>query len=201
MRGLSPASTLEEMGLVLQRMAVLQVVPSALDDPTRSGRDRCAWQAPCRPTRPSCCTACACIGSGRGELGLLAFKPGQPDGGICRPDDGVVLRLLAFKPATDRVSDLVLPAGQRLPVLDRPGPVGGAAVVAEAAAARPAQRALPAAQPSIEPVQVRLQADSVRDGVAAATAAQTLSPSAEGDFWHAHRAGADRQRSHCRHGA
>jgi DNA polymerase-3 subunit gamma/tau len=58
-------------------------------------------------------------------------------------------------------------------------------VVAEAAAARPAQRALPTAQPSIEPVQVRLQADSVRDGVAAATAAQTLSPSAEGDFWHA----------------
>jgi DNA polymerase-3 subunit gamma/tau len=144
-------------------------------------------------------------------LRLLAFKPGQPvmaEKKTLKPAAPAVERAPVVpatkvvapavfeqksapahippnKFATDRVADLVLPAGQRLPVLDRPGPVGGAVVVAEAAAARPAQRALPAAQPSIEPVQVRLQADSVRDGVAAATAAQTLSPSAEGDFWHA----------------
>jgi hypothetical protein len=42
LRGLSPASTLEEMGLVLQRMAVLQVVPSALDDSDPEAAEICA---------------------------------------------------------------------------------------------------------------------------------------------------------------
>ena len=89
LRGLSPASTLEEMGLVLQRMAVLQVVPSALDDsdPEAAEIARLAETMPADETQ---LLYSMCL-HGRGELGLA-------------PDEYaaltmVLLRLLAFKPA------------------------------------------------------------------------------------------------------
>ena len=89
LRGLSPASTLEEMGLVLQRMAVLQVVPSAADDadPDAAEIARLAQAMPADETQ---LLYSMCL-HGRGELGLA-------------PDEYaaltmVLLRLLAFKPA------------------------------------------------------------------------------------------------------
>ncbi|MDH5206549.1 MAG: DNA polymerase III subunit gamma/tau, partial [Hylemonella sp.] len=87
--GLSAASTLEEMSVVLQRMAVLQAVPDALDvsDPEAAEISRLAELLPPDETQ---LLYSLCL-HGRGELGLA-------------PDEYaaltmVLLRLLAFKPA------------------------------------------------------------------------------------------------------
>jgi DNA polymerase-3 subunit gamma/tau len=86
--GLSAASTLEEMSLVLQRMAVLQAVPDALDDadPQALELSRLASLLPEDETQ---LLYSLCL-HGRAELGLA-------------PDEYaaltmVLLRLLAFKP-------------------------------------------------------------------------------------------------------
>ena len=87
-QGLSPASTLEEMSLVLQRMAVLQAVPAAADesDPDAADAARLAQLMPADETQ---LLYSMCL-HGRAELGLA------PDeyAGLTM----VLLRLLAFKP-------------------------------------------------------------------------------------------------------
>ncbi|QCB45642.1 DNA polymerase III subunit gamma/tau [Hydrogenophaga sp. PAMC20947] len=90
--GLSAASTLEEMTSVLQRMAVLQVVPdraasASLDDPDAEELGRLAMALPADETQ---LLYSLCL-HGRAELGLA-------------PDEYaaltmVLLRLMAFKPA------------------------------------------------------------------------------------------------------
>jgi DNA polymerase-3 subunit gamma/tau len=86
--GLSAASTLEEMTVVLQRMAVLQAVPGSADesDPEAAETARLAARLPADETQ---LLYSLCL-HGRGELGLA-------------PDEYaaltmVLLRLLAFKP-------------------------------------------------------------------------------------------------------
>ena len=86
--GLSAASTLEEMSTVLQRMAVLQAVPDAVDpaDPQAAVLTRLAQTLPMDETQ---LLYSMCL-HGRAELGLA-------------PDEYaaltmVLLRLLAFKP-------------------------------------------------------------------------------------------------------
>lgn len=86
--GLSAASTLEEMTVVLQRMAVLQAVPDSADasDPEAAETARLAGLLPADETQ---LLYSLCL-HGRGELGLA-------------PDEYaaltmVLLRLLAFKP-------------------------------------------------------------------------------------------------------
>ncbi len=86
--GLSAASTLEEMTVVLQRMAVLQAVPDSADDsdPEAAETARLAALLPVDETQ---LLYSLCL-HGRGELGLA-------------PDEYaaltmVLLRLLAFKP-------------------------------------------------------------------------------------------------------
>jgi DNA polymerase-3 subunit gamma/tau len=93
LNGLSAASTLEEMSAVLQRMAVLQAVPSAAaeaddTDPEAADLARLAALMPADETQ---LLYSICL-HGRGELGLA-------------PDEYaaltmVLLRLLAFKPQT-----------------------------------------------------------------------------------------------------
>jgi DNA polymerase-3 subunit gamma/tau len=93
LNGLNAASTLEEMTAVLQRMAVLQAVPGhadaqALDDPDAHEIERLALSLPADETQ---LLYSLCL-HGRAELGLA-------------PDEYaaltmVLLRLLAFKPAT-----------------------------------------------------------------------------------------------------
>jgi DNA polymerase-3 subunit gamma/tau len=93
LNGLSAASTLEEMSTVLQRMAVMQAVPSAATeadetDPEASETVRLAALMPADETQ---LLYSICL-HGRGELGLA-------------PDEYaaltmVLLRLLAFKPQT-----------------------------------------------------------------------------------------------------
>ncbi|EJE53734.1 DNA polymerase III, subunit gamma/tau, partial [Acidovorax sp. CF316] len=93
MNGLSAASTLEEMSAVLQRMAVFQAVPQMVgavdaDDPEAAETARLSAAMPADETQ---LLYSLCL-HGRGELGLA-------------PDEYaaltmVLLRLLAFKPAT-----------------------------------------------------------------------------------------------------
>ena len=93
LNGLSAASTLEEMSLVLQRMAVLQAVPSvaAQADGSDPDADETARLADLMPADETQLLYSLCL-HGRGELGLA------PDeyAGITM----VLLRLLAFKPAS-----------------------------------------------------------------------------------------------------
>ncbi len=88
--GLSPGSTLEEMSLVLQRMAVLQLVPAKEIDEADPDAGETARLAACMPADETQLLYSMCL-HGRGELGLA-------------PDEYaaltmVLLRLLAFKPA------------------------------------------------------------------------------------------------------
>ncbi len=89
LHGLSPASMLEEMGAVLQRMAVLQVVPDSTDEADPDAADL-ARLAALMPRDETQLLYSLCL-HGVGELGLA-------------PDEYaaltmVLLRLLAFKPA------------------------------------------------------------------------------------------------------
>jgi DNA polymerase-3 subunit gamma/tau len=112
--GLSAGAALEEMSMVLQRMAVLQAVPAAADSADEEGATiaRLAQQMPADETQ---LLYSICL-HGRAELGLA-------------PDEYaaltmVLLRLLAFKPAA---------AGEKKTLND-----GGAGVAARAQPAEPA---------------------------------------------------------------
>ncbi len=108
LNGLSAASTLEEMSAVLQRMAVLQAVPGAgaqLDesDPEAADMLRLAELMPADETQ---LLYSICL-HGRAELGLA-------------PDEYaaltmVLLRLLAFKPATGQ-----RPSAEKKTLIDAP---------------------------------------------------------------------------------
>ncbi len=129
--GLNPASVLEDMAAVLQRMAVHQAVPGALDDdadPDAQDTARLAQRLPADETQ---LLYSLCL-HGAAELGLA-------------PDEYaaltmVLLRLLAFKPASPRV------AVQEKKTLND-GPSGQAA----APASRTPAMAQPAASPLAEP--------------------------------------------------
>ena len=146
LHGLSPASTLEEMGMVLQSMAVLQAVPSAADDadPDAAELARLAQAMPADETQ---LLYSMCL-HGRGELGLA-------------PDEYaaltmVLLRLLAFKPA----GSAARPAEKKTLIDAVPPPAAPVAAVPQALA--PASRpevptvpAVPAATPVPPPVTVQ----------------------------------------------
>ncbi len=134
--GLSAASTLEEMTVVLQRMAVMQAVPDAADDsdPEAAETARLATLLPPDETQ---LLYSLCL-HGRGELGLA-------------PDEYaaltmVLLRLLAFKPG-------IYPGSAEKKTLKTPEPVvgGTAAAARPQPAAHPAPPAPPAAARPITP--------------------------------------------------
>ena len=161
LNGLSAASTLEEMSSVLQRMAVLQAVPSALDaddtDPEAADVARLAALMPADETQ---LLYSLCL-HGRGELGLA-------------PDEYaaltmVLLRLLAFKPRAD-LSPVAekktlnrplaevsrpLPVPTPVPQPPMPSPVSAPAAMPVArpapAQATPVPTSLPAASPQPTP--------------------------------------------------
>ena len=109
LHGLSPASMLEEMSAVLQRMAVLQVVPDSSDAADPDGADL-ARLAALMPRDETQLLYSLCL-HGAGELGLA-------------PDEYaaltmVLLRLLAFKPAA-----LLAPPQEKKTLIDA-RPAGG----------------------------------------------------------------------------
>jgi DNA polymerase III subunit gamma/tau len=200
LHGLSAASTLEEMSAVLQRMAVVQAVPSATDatDSESVEIERLAGLMPADETQ---LLYSICL-HGRTELGLA-------------PDEYaaltmVLLRLLAFKsprnvsaqaapekktPADPRPAQLQAPAPARtaVPVPQRPAPVqaAGAPPGRVLPVVDPPLRKPPTRQPEAAPngrssgeivgVPVRMQSESPREN---ASAAAVLVPTPEGDFWH-----------------
>jgi DNA polymerase-3 subunit gamma/tau len=207
--GLSAASTLEEMSLVLQRMAVLQAVPQAADGGSDPDAAEIARLAEAMPADETQLLYSICL-HGRGELGLA-------------PDEYsaltmVLLRLLAFKPgATAEKKTLNEPRRASAPAvsapLQAPAPARAAApvpVVAPAPVAAPssapetASAALPPGRvlPVVDPpraaaqrpepmpapreaagvvgVPVRVPPEPLREAAAPAP----LQPTEEGDFWH-----------------
>jgi DNA polymerase III subunit gamma/tau len=201
--GLSAASTLEEMSAVLQRMAVIQAVPSA----AHSGDSEAAEIARLAAAMPADETQLLysmCL-HGRAELGLapdeyagltmvllrlLAFKPAekktltpaeQPRAAAAAP-----VREPAPQPLTKSAAPLQVPVAARAAVPAVGAPPGRVLPVVEQRPERPTGRANPQAarngHPSGEVVQVpvRQQSESTREAAAPAPLVLTE----EGDFWH-----------------
>ena len=148
LNGLSAASTLEEMATVLQRMAVMQVVPgmSAADDSDPEAADT-ARLAAAMPADETQLLYSMCL-HGRAELGLA-------------PDEYaaltmVLLRLLAFKPGSavrisaEKKTLIEAPARSPLPVR-APAPVMAPVVQAPAPQPPPPVPAPPAVVAQVPP--------------------------------------------------
>jgi len=201
LHGFSAASTLEEMSAVLQRMAVIQAVPSAADS-SDSESAEIARLAGLLPADETQLLYSMCL-HGRAELGLapdeyaaltmvllrlLAFKaPVKPRSGDSRDAPGgqpekktlnetrtpVRAPLQASPPARTAVPAVGAPPGRVLPVVE-PAPAKAPQRPPGAVDGRPAGE--------VVGVPVRVQLESARDNLAAAG---QLVPTEEGDFWHA----------------
>ena len=140
--GLSAASTLEEMATVLQRMAVLQMAGPMEEDATDPLAQELLRVAALMPVDETQLLYSICL-HGRADLGLA-------------PDEYaaltmVLLRLLAFKPATEKKT-LLIAEGDAGEVAAAPAAVVAAARRTAAAPARSATDSVPAAaQPAMAP--------------------------------------------------
>ena len=139
--GLSAGATLEDLTLVLQRMAVLQAVPAAAEgaDPADPEAAEISRLAALLPPDETQLLYSLCL-HGRAELGLA-------------PDEYaaltmVLLRLLAFKPAAASALAPAAPAEKKSPpeALSRPQPSAAPAPAAAPARASPSP---PASRPAI----------------------------------------------------
>jgi len=180
LNGLSAASALEDMSMVLQRMAVLQAVPSAAaesDDPDHQVMLRLSEAMPADETQ---LLYSLCL-HGRTELGLA-------------PDEYaaltmVLLRLLAFKPKAHQaqeVHQVQAPAAQKKTLATAPP---------SAAAARPATSSpepftadessveLPVLEARIAPIQVKNLPVRQASEPTERTAPKVLVVTEEGHFW------------------
>ena len=181
--GLNAASALEEMSAVLQRMAVVQAVPTAADTASAEGV-QIARLAALMPADETQLLYSICL-HGRGELGLA-------------PDEYAaltmaLLRLLAFKPNAEKKTLTEAPAPARTAALVRTAvtavgaPPGRVLPVVEPRVERPRQSSAGIAvngRPASEVVgvPVRQQSESVRDAASSATPA--LVATEEGEFWY-----------------
>jgi DNA polymerase-3 subunit gamma/tau len=181
LNGLSAASALEDMSMVLQRMAVLQAVPSAAvesDDPDHQEMLRLSEAMPADETQ---LLYSLCL-HGRTELGLA-------------PDEYaaltmVLLRLLAFKPKAYQAQEthqVQAPAAQKKTLAAAPPsspPAQPASLMSSAPLAieKPASER-PLADARIVPIQVKnlpvRQASEPTDR----TAPKALVATEEGHFW------------------
>ncbi len=208
LQGLSAASTLEDMTAVLQRMAVIQAVPSAAEgaDPSDPDAAEIVRLAGLLPADETQLLYSLCL-HGRSELGLA-------------PDEYaaltmVLLRLLAFKPGALQVSASAEkkspPEPLSRPAAAAPAPIQAPtrppvpttqAATAPAVAAPPGQ-VLPVVESHPRPdakrpgpapngrpaspvmgVPVRVQTEPAREAAAARPATDYVA-TPEGDFWHA----------------
>ena len=179
LNGLSAASALEDMSMVLQRMAVLQAVPSAAaesDDPDHQEMLRLSRAMPADETQ---LLYSLCL-HGRTELGLA-------------PDEYaaltmVLLRLLAFKPKSHQVQQAQAPAAEKKTLTPAPpSPLPTQPATSSAASTPPADEKLSlklsASDASTAPIQVKnlpvRQASEPTDR----TAPKVLVATEEGHFW------------------
>ncbi len=147
--GLSAASTLEDMSLVLQRMAVIQAVPNRAQDDSDPDAAEITRLAQGMAADETQLLYSLCL-HGRGELGLA------PDEYVALTM--VLLRLLAFKPgamtSTPAEKKSPRPAPEPLkPVVAKVAQVAQVANPAPVVAAHPAPSRLPP-QPAPAPVAI-----------------------------------------------
>ena len=180
LNGLSAASALEDMSMVLQRMAVLQAVPSAAaesDDPDHQEMLRLSEAMPADETQ---LLYSLCL-HGRTELGLA-------------PDEYaaltmVLLRLLAFKPKAHQaqeVQQVQAPAAQKKTLATAP-PSAAAAQPATSspkplAVDKPAVE-LPVSEARMAPIQVKNLPVRQASEPTERTAPKVLVVTEEGHFW------------------
>ena len=178
LNGLSAASALEDMSMVLQRMAVLQAVPSAAaesDDPDHQEMLRLSQAMPADETQ---LLYSLCL-HGRAELGLA-------------PDEYaaltmVLLRLLAFKPKSHQVQQAQAPAAEKKTLTTAPPSPLPTQPATSSALTPPADEKLSlklsASDASTAPIQVKnlpvRQASEPKDR----TAPKVLVATEEGHFW------------------
>ena len=184
LNGLSAALALEDMSMVLQRMAVLQAVPSAAgesDDPDHQEMLRMSQAMPADETQ---LLYSLCL-HGRTELGLA-------------PDEYaaltmVLLRLLAFKPKAHPVQQAPAPAAQKKTLttaLPSSPPMQSAPAFdsASASASVPFVIEKPApemrvANANMAPLQVKNLPVRQASEPSERTAPKVLVTTEEGDFW------------------
>ena len=178
LNGLSAASALEDMSMVLQRMAVLQAVPSAAaesDDPDHQEMLRLSQAMPADETQ---LLYSLCL-HGRAELGLA-------------PDEYaaltmVLLRLLAFKPKSHQVQQAQAPAAEKKTLTTAPPSPLPTQPATSSALTPPVDEKLSlklsASDASTAPIQVKnlpvRQASEPTDR----TAPKVLVATEEGHFW------------------
>jgi len=157
--GLSAASTLEDMSLVLQRMAVIQAVPHMAQDDSDPDAHEITRLAQGMAADETQLLYSLCL-HGRGELGLA------PDEYVALTM--VLLRLLAFKPGatTSTPAEKKSPRSApepRAAVVSAPAPTFSAASVAEPApdvlAATPTAAAPPERVAQVAPVPIAAEDD------------------------------------------
>ena len=169
--GLSASTALEDMAMVLQRMAVLQAVPGSaenFEDPDHSELRRLSQTLPADETQ---LLYSICL-HGRAELGLA------PDeyAGLTM----VLLRLLAFKPAssaspqgqTPSAEKKTLTSAQTAPQTESARPIQNQATAKEVAPADMPQR-----------IQVKTLAVREASEPVVKTTPRTLVQTEEGHFW------------------
>jgi len=180
LNGLSAASALEDMSMVLQRMAVLQAVPSAAaesDDPDHQEMLHLSEAMPADETQ---LLYSLCL-HGRTELGLA-------------PDEYaaltmVLLRLLAFKPKAHQaqeVRQVQAPVAQKKTLATAPP----SAAAAQPATSSPAPLAvdkpaaeLPVSEARMAPIQVKNLPVRQASEPTERTAPKVLVVTEEGHFW------------------
>ena len=181
LNGLSAASALEDMSMVLQRMAVLQAVPSAAaesDDPDHQHLLRLSEAMPADETQ---LLYSLCL-HGRTELGLA-------------PDEYaaltmVLLRLLAFKPKahqSQEAQQVLAPAAQKKTLATAP-PSAAAALPATASSPAPLNAdessvELPILEARMTPIQVKNLPVRQASEPSERTAQKVLVATEEGHFW------------------
>ena len=181
LNGLSAASALEDMSMVLQRMAVLQAVPSAAaesDDPDHQHLLRLSEAMPADETQ---LLYSLCL-HGRTELGLA-------------PDEYaaltmVLLRLLAFKPKahqSQEAQQVQAPAAQKKTLATAP-PSAAAALLATASSPAPltadeSSVELPMLEARMTPIQVKNLPVRQASEPSERTAPKVLVATEEGHFW------------------
>jgi len=178
LNGLSAASALEDMSMVLQRMAVLQAVPNAAsnsDDPDQTDMLRLS-QAMLADETQLLYSLCL---HGRTELGLA-------------PDEYaaitmVLLRLLAFKPKAHQVQQDQAPAAQKKTLTTAPFSSAPAQPVSppepeRSAVYKPAVE-MPGSDGSMAPIQVKNLPVRQASEPSERTAPKVLVVTGEGYFW------------------
>ena len=165
LNGLSAASALEDMSMVLQRMAVLQAVPQVADESDDPDHQELLRLSNAMKADETQLLYSICL-HGRAELGLA-------------PDEYaaltmVLLRLLAFKPSAKHNHQAEAPTAEKKTLITTPSSLANAVTAASVAPA-----------PQIEPPPVEVKTLSVRE---ASEPSQRAAPrsvvlSEEGHFW------------------